>query len=1108
MADPVGRSQQPDTVMAQQCTGTSTAQLRAEETVLFMHSLKLPMAWVDSLPLGLAAPIREVLRTVQLAPPSGWSLDLWRYVGRNDLAASAGDNIKLLRSDGYATTKQLLQAARTRPSIGDIAQEARSAGAGDVNDKAESKSTQCSGVEIINREFTEVRFGSDRRLDEVGRMLNSSTVPTVRALDRPDLSETDQAKEQQNLVIRVAERTLSLSYGRAMFTFATLDSVNRESYQIPKMEFLVRLHPHNLTVSPEQGIVPESLAWGEFHNGVAAGLRIAPTARGIDSSWIAFNRPDELTAEHAGFLFALGLTGHLRELLTWHTFGYLTPKHDLTSIGVLLGLAAANVGTSDSAVTKLLTVHTPALLPTPGVDLNVSLMTQAAGLAGIGVLYMATRNRRMAEVCLSQISRHDLVPPDIHNEHREAYTYSAALAFGMIMLGKGSGVPADMALVARLNALVHGPDPGITVQGLPPPSKYDLTLTSPAATMALGLMYLRTGRRDIAALLEIPETVRELEHLQPSFLVLRTVAKALIMWDEVEPSGDWFNLQLPLAVREGMEARAKRHESVDDAIELAYYNIVAGCCFALGLKYAGTAREPAYKIIVKYFDAFTRLVYSQGAAFEHRIKRSAVRDGLNMISIALAMIMAGTGEITTLRRFRLAYGMHQQSIYSQGFRYGTHMFNHTSLGMLFLGQGRFTLGTSDAAIASMVVAFFPRFNSMSSDNKSYLQALRHLWVLAIEPRCLVARDVDTTEVVYLPVRVHATDTNGVVNNATLIAPTLVPDVEKLVHIRVDTPRYWPVLMGIMHDRRHRENLLKSQTIFVKRRSAFLGYIEDPKGSRSLFVRSGSSSGDAAVLDVPQAIDILTHPAADLSEFISSFSNDILYLAFADQFCRDDSQEDFEKMFHTYCHAALLDTILHDKPQTLQSHLTLYQYRQMGCVSAYFTLRHQDLRVTAEIYGKHYERRMSGREERNYRLPLLRESEATSAMLAIDNRLDAVRRKPAFVEALRQYVLGERVARGPDIAASTKELAWYLSRNAVPGTLYDAMMKKLMDEALQQFVYQVNTPEELRDLGRGVVHVVHSVGMKIAGIVGSTWPMRSARDVLDLWAGGHMQLAFT
>jgi anaphase-promoting complex subunit 1 len=92
-------------------------------------------------------------------------------------------------------------------------------------------------------------------------------------------------------------------------------------------------------------------------------------------------------------------------------------------------------------------------------------------------------------------------------------------------------------------------------------------------------------------------------------------------------------------------------------------------------------------------------------------------------------------------------------MYHPSFKYGIHVATHMSLGLLFRGGGRFTLGMSDTAIACMVTAFFPHAHHMSSDNKSFLQVLRHLWVLAIEPRCLIARNVETTEVVYLPVKI-------------------------------------------------------------------------------------------------------------------------------------------------------------------------------------------------------------------------------------------------------------------------------------------------------------------------------------------------------------------
>lgn len=79
--------------------------------------------------------------------------------------------------------------------------------------------------------------------------------------------------------------------------------------------------------------------WPLFHNGVANGLRIAPDAHNIDTTWITFNRPkgNETQMEHAGFLMALGLNGHLRNLGFLSTYNYLMKQHEMTSVGVLLG---------------------------------------------------------------------------------------------------------------------------------------------------------------------------------------------------------------------------------------------------------------------------------------------------------------------------------------------------------------------------------------------------------------------------------------------------------------------------------------------------------------------------------------------------------------------------------------------------------------------------------------------------------------------------------------------------------------------------------------------------------------------------------------------------
>ncbi|KAF5376038.1 hypothetical protein D9615_007761 [Tricholomella constricta] len=1067
-------------------SSVAETQKRAENAMFMMVTARLGPEFLNRLPIGIAAPLREAARTCQLAPPGDWPLAAYRAIGRNDLAASADEAPDLLFSDGYKPVKEFINPSRPRRTIGEIVNKARAAGGGEVD--------AVSGVELDLADFTDIRFGQDRRLEEVARMLCSSKIPSVKGIERPDLNEHDQTKEHQNQVVRIAERTLALPFGRAIFTFGSVPIVTREAYTIPKMEYSIRLQPLNIMVAHEPGKVPlESLNWGDFHNGVAAGLRISPFSGGVESSWIAFNKPSDLTPEHAGFLFGLGLTGHLKEMLTWHTFGYLTPKHDLTSIGVLLGLSAANIGSGNQHVTKLLAVHTPALLPTPTVDLNVSLMTQAAGLAGVGLLYLGTKNRRMAEVCLNQISRKDLVQPDLSNEHREAYTYSAALAFGMIMLGKGSAIPADMTLITRTSVLIHG-DAGLaTRKGEQSP--FDINLTSPAATIALGLMYLRTERQDIADILTIPDTVLALNRIQPSFLLIRTIARALILWNKIAPTGDWLVTQLPLAIREAMDAHAKG-DVIDDAMELAYYNILAGCCFAVGLKYAGTARQAAYMMIIRYFDMFTRLVYSSGPAFDHKIKRSAYRDGLNLISISLSMVMAGTGEITCFRRLRYAYGMYQHAMYHQQFKYGVHVATHISIGLLFLGGGRFTLGTSDAAIACMVTAFFPRFHHVSSDNKSYLQALRHLWVLAVEPRCLIARDVDSTEVVYLPVKITMKEGNEI-GTTQLLSPTLIPDLDKLLSIRVDTPRYWPFYLDTENLPRHRQSLLRSQTLFVKRRTAFLSYTEDPRGSRSLFVRSGASAGDAATLDFPQLTDTKIHPAEDLSEFITSFSNDVLFLAFADHFSCDSDVEE-ERLFQTYCHAALLDSILQDKPQTLQSHITLFRYRTMSPNSRYFHLRLQDLRFAADFYSKIYDRRFSGRAENNPRPPLVRDSTVAGALHALDQQLDVIRAAPQFVAALGQYARGEVIAE-PEASVS-RSLAWYLLRNGVPMSTLLVILRGLARDAHAQCL-GLPPPEGTGDavaLDLGIKEVLHGAGTKMTTSLGSGWSVRSLDEIIDAW----------
>ncbi len=63
----------------------------------------------------------------------------------------------------------------------------------------------------------------------------------------------------------------------------------------------------------------------------------------LDASWIVFNRPSKQDSAntYAGFLMALGLSGHLASLQDYDLYGYLQDKHELTVVGLLLGVAAS-----------------------------------------------------------------------------------------------------------------------------------------------------------------------------------------------------------------------------------------------------------------------------------------------------------------------------------------------------------------------------------------------------------------------------------------------------------------------------------------------------------------------------------------------------------------------------------------------------------------------------------------------------------------------------------------------------------------------------------------------------------------------------------------------
>mmetsp|Transcript_22180 Transcript_22180/g.51156 ORF Transcript_22180/g.51156 Transcript_22180/m.51156 type:complete len:302 (-) Transcript_22180:1641-2546(-) len=284
----------------------------------------------------------------------------------------------------------------------------------------------------------------------------------------------------------------------------------------------------------------------------------------------------------------------------------------------------------------------------------------------------------------------------------------------------------------------------------------------------------------IASSLLLPDTHFLLEYVRPDVLALRVIVRSMILWDEVVPSSAWIEDQIPQVVRKAYqkmrrlactaagipwdendandsdahgfnEGQQQIERDVDrQAVRQMHAFVVAGACFGIGLRFAGTADKDAQSAIRERLLALKAFRdESDPMSIALRPEQSVVEMCLGLCAISLGMVMAGTGDLDTLRVFKFLRWRCTADV-----RYGSHMAIGAAIGLLFLGGGTCTLGRSNEDIVALVTAFFPRFPSSTSDNQYHLQALRHFYALAVHARLIQAIDIDTGEKVLAEVEVR------------------------------------------------------------------------------------------------------------------------------------------------------------------------------------------------------------------------------------------------------------------------------------------------------------------------------------------------------------------
>ncbi|KAK2985961.1 hypothetical protein RJ640_028279 [Escallonia rubra] len=973
---------------------TGSFSTKEELTVLAMVGESFGLQQLDLLPPGVSLPLRHALDTCREAPPTDWPAAAYILLGREDLTLSClahSSNSKELEPHtsmgliSMSTPYMLHVDPVTIPSsISETTEYAK------LEDTDSADGSIVDGMEHIFNASTQLRYGRDLRLNEVRRLLCSARPVAIQTPVNPTASDQDL---QQAQLWQLAQRTTSLPVGRGAFTLATTSTLLTEAITVPKLILAGRLPAQqNATVNLDPNIrnIQELKSWPEFHNAVAAGLRLAPIQGKMSRTWIMYNKPEEPNAIHAGLLFALGLHGHLRVLTIADVYTYLQQvsdfnklvlssvlklEHESTTVGLMLGLAASYRGSMEPAISKSLYVHILARHPSSYPEFELPTLLQSAALMSLGLLYEGSAHPQTMQILLGEIGRRSGGDNVLE---REGYAVAAGFSLGLVALGRGEDVLGSMdTLVDRLIQYVNGKELHNMMDGTP----VNVDVTAPGAIIALALMYLKTESEVVVSRLSIPHTHFDLQYVRPDFILLRVIARNLIMWSRVHPTEDWIQSQIPEIVQNGVKCfgdeMGDSDEMDSEAFVQAYVNIVAGACVSLGLRFAGTRDGNAQELLYSYAVYFLNEIKPVSATSKHTlpkglsrfVDRGTLETCLHLVVLSLSVVMAGSGDLQT---FRLLRFLRSRNSADGSVNYGTQMAVSLAIGFLFLGGGMRTFSTSKSSIATLLITLYPRLPTGPNDNRCHLQ---------------------------------------------------------LKALRVCGPRYWPQVTEL-NPEGDKNDPFNSGVIYVKRKVGACSYVDDPIGCQSLLSRAMHKVFGTPNLRASTPSNS-SSCAVTVDQLVSTFSSDPSLIAFA-QLCSDPSwNSKSDADFQEFCLQVLFECVSKDRPALLQVYLSLYT-----------TVGSMADRVTSEtsfpgdsLFLSSLKLALAYNEAiLNGRLAAIRGGIIQSTFLcSLQKRVEELLNcSPAFRNSLCNYLKsGQWPAEGSQEGKLSVILSWYLQWYGVP-----------------------------------------------------------------------------
>ncbi|XP_027163442.1 anaphase-promoting complex subunit 1 [Coffea eugenioides] len=929
---------------------------KEELVVLAMVGEAFGLQELDLLPVGVSLPLRHALAKCRDSPPTDWPAAAYILLGREDLAWSCPVHPRKpkeneLHTNGSLTFQSAPYMAHLQPvTIPSLVSDTIELENTKLEDVDSVDGSLMDGMEHIFNSSTQLRYGRDLRLNEVRHILCSARAIAIQTPVSPTASDQDL---QQAQLWQLAQRTTSLPFGRGAFTLATTCTLLTEALTVPKLVLAGRLPAQqNATVNLDPNVrnVQELKCWPEFHNAVAAGLKLAPLQGKMSRTWIVYNKPEEPNVVHAGLLLALGLHGHLRVLTITDIYQYYSQEHESTTVGLMLGLAASYRGTMQPAISKSLYVHIPARHPSSFPELELPTLLQSAALLSVGLLYEGSAHPQTMQILLGEIGRRSGGDNVLE---REGYAVSAGFALGLVALGRGEDAPGFMeSLVDRLFQFIGGKEQKTerfyfltqpvdehqrTVGQVMDGTLVNIDVTAPGAIVALALMYMKTESKLILSRLSIPQTHFDLQYVRPDFIMLRVIARNLILWSRIYPSEEWIQSQVPKVVQHCIDGLADEMDDANDmdaeAFVQAFVNIVVGACISLGLRFAGTRDGRSQELLYDYAVYFLNEIKSVSVSSKHSlpkglsnyVDRGTLETCLHLIVLSLCVVMAGSGHLQTLRLLKFLRNRNSTEGHSN---YGAQMAVSLGIGFLFLGGGMRTFSTSNTSIAALLITLYPRLPAGPNDNRCHLQAFRHLYVLATEARLVQTVDVDTGMPVYAPLEITVRETEHYAETSFCeVTPCILPECAVLKTVRVCGPRYWPHVIELIPEEKpwwasgDKDDPFNSGFLYIKRKVGACSYVDDPVGCQSLLSRTMHKVGLACLRTSSTRTERMG--AVTLDQLISTFSSDPSLIAFAQRFCEPSWNNSSDVDFQEFCLQVLFECVSKDRPAFLQVYLSLY-----------------------------------------------------------------------------------------------------------------------------------------------------------------------------------------